>query len=35
MNALQSPSETAWLLLVVSLPTSAATPRMRLWRGIK
>lgn len=35
MNTLQSISETAWLLLVVSLPTSAATPRMRLWRGIK
>lgn len=29
------PSSPAWLLLVVSLPTSAATPRMRLWRGIK
>ncbi|WP_019449638.1 chromate resistance protein ChrB domain-containing protein [Cupriavidus sp. BIS7] len=35
MNPLPSISETAWLLLVVSLPTSAATPRMRLWRGIK
>lgn len=35
MNARQSLPETAWLLLVVSLPTSAATPRMRLWRGIK
>jgi hypothetical protein len=26
---------TAWLLLVASLPTSGATPRMRLWRAIK
>jgi hypothetical protein len=25
----------SWLLLVASLPTSGATPRMRLWRGIK
>ena len=24
-----------WLLLIVSLPTSGATPRMRLWRAIK
>ena len=24
-----------WLLLVVSLPTSGATARMRLWRGLK
>lgn len=24
-----------WLLLVVTLPTSSATPRMRLWRAIK
>ncbi len=35
MTILQSISEAAWLLLVVSLPTSAATPRMRLWRGVK
>ena len=35
MTALSSIPEAAWLLLVVSLPTSAATPRMRLWRGIK
>jgi len=35
MNALHSIPEATWLLLVVSLPTSAATPRMRLWRGIK
>lgn len=27
--------EDAWLLLVVSLPTSSATARMRLWRGTK
>jgi hypothetical protein len=27
--------KTAWLLLVASLPTSGATPRMRLWRAIK
>lgn len=26
---------TTWLLLVVSLPTSGATARMRLWRGLK
>lgn len=25
----------SWLLLIASLPTSGATPRMRLWRGIK
>jgi hypothetical protein len=24
-----------WLLLVVSLPTSSATPRMRIWRALK
>lgn len=35
MNALPPLPETAWLLLVVSLPTAAATPRMRLWRGLK
>jgi len=27
--------ETAWLLLVVSLPTAQASARMRLWRAIK
>jgi hypothetical protein len=27
--------QNAWLLLVVSLPTSGATARMRLWRSIK
>jgi hypothetical protein len=25
----------AWLLLVVSLPTESATPRMRIWRALK
>ncbi|CAG9186406.1 chromate resistance protein ChrB domain-containing protein [Cupriavidus pinatubonensis] len=35
MTTLQPISQPAWLLLVVSLPTSAATPRMRLWRGVK
>lgn len=27
--------KTSWLLLIASLPTSGATPRMRLWRAIK
>lgn len=27
--------DASWLLLVASLPTSGATPRMRLWRAIK
>ena len=26
---------TAWLLLVVSLPTSGGTARMRIWRALK
>jgi len=26
---------TAWLLLVISLPTSSGTPRMRIWRALK
>src|SRR5216110_598151 len=26
---------TAWLLLVVSLPTEGATARMRIWRALK
>src|SRR5437762_7142160 len=26
---------TAWLLLVVSLPTHGATARMRIWRALK
>jgi len=28
-------SESAWLLLVISLPTSSATARMRVWRALK
>jgi len=28
-------SEAGWLLLVVSLPTSSATARMRIWRALK
>jgi hypothetical protein len=28
-------ADTSWLLLVVSLPTSGATARMRIWRGLK
>ena len=28
-------AEPAWLLLVVSLPTSSATARMRIWRALK
>lgn len=28
-------SEESWLLLVVSLPSSGATARMRIWRGLK
>jgi hypothetical protein len=28
-------SGSSWLLLVVSLPTSSATARMRVWRGLK
>ena len=28
-------TEPAWLLLVVSLPTSSATARMRIWRALK
>jgi len=27
--------DPSWLLLVVSLPTSGATARMRIWRGLK
>ncbi|TDN94933.1 chromate resistance protein ChrB domain-containing protein [Herminiimonas fonticola] len=26
---------SSWLLLIASLPTSSATPRMRLWRALK
>ncbi|MFL6699208.1 MAG: chromate resistance protein ChrB domain-containing protein [Vitreoscilla sp.] len=29
------PSEPTWLLLVVSLPTSSATARVRIWRALK
>lgn len=29
-----TPTVSIWLLLVASLPTSSATPRMRLWRAI-
>jgi len=28
-------SQSAWLLLVVSLPTSSATARMRIWRALR
>jgi hypothetical protein len=28
-------AEPAWLLLIVSLPTSSATARMRIWRALK
>lgn len=28
-------SDPGWLLLVLSLPTSGATARMRIWRGLK
>lgn len=30
-----SPPDSRWLLLVVSLPTSSATARMRVWRALK
>ena len=29
------PTEPSWLLLIVSLPTSSATARMRIWRALK
>jgi hypothetical protein len=29
------PSNASWLLLVISLPTTSATARMRVWRGLK
>jgi len=29
------PDPTPWLLLIVSLPTSSATARMRIWRALK
>ncbi|SCK57361.1 hypothetical protein VAR608DRAFT_6045 [Variovorax sp. HW608] len=28
-------TDPSWLLLIVSLPTSSATARMRVWRGLK
>ena len=28
-------SSASWLLLVISLPTSSATGRMRIWRALK
>src|SRR4249920_2832998 len=28
-------SSLSWLLLIVSLPTSSATARMRIWRALK
>ena len=30
-----NPSSPSWLLLIVSLPTSGATARMRIWRALK
>src|SRR5437763_10145404 len=30
-----SPANANWLLLVISLPTSSATGRMRIWRALK
>ena len=30
-----SSAPTGWLLLVISLPSSRATPRMRVWRALK
>ncbi|RQU52256.1 hypothetical protein DF147_01245 [Burkholderia cenocepacia] len=30
-----NPAPTSWLLLIVSLPTSGATARMRIWRTVK
>lgn len=32
---MNSSSPQLWLLLVISLPTSSATPRMRIWRALK
>jgi hypothetical protein len=29
------PADASWLLLIVSLPTSSATARMRIWRTLK
>lgn len=35
MNYMNIQDRTSWWLLVVSLPTSGATPRMRIWRALK
>jgi len=35
MNAAHSPIAAGWRVLVISLPTTAATARMRFWRAIK
>jgi hypothetical protein len=35
MISYMSPDTEAWLLLVISLPTSSATGRMRIWRALK
>lgn len=36
MNSIDTTADTsAWLLLVVSLPTQGATARMRIWRALK
>jgi hypothetical protein len=32
---MDDPAEVRWLLLVISLPTSSATGRMRIWRALK
>jgi len=32
---MQSQTSANWLLLVISLPTSSATGRMRIWRALK
>jgi hypothetical protein len=35
ISYMETGSEAAWLLLVISLPTSSATGRMRIWRALK
>jgi hypothetical protein len=35
MICYMDPSGLSWLLLIVSLPTSSATARMRIWRALK
>src|SRR4051812_3625927 len=32
---MQTQAQAPWLLLIVSLPTSGATARMRIWRALK